>query len=280
MSKRFTDTNKYKKAFFRSLPGAYKLFWDYLYHDCDHAGIWHVDIEIAQIYLGKDMQIDKETALDLFNAGEERVRVLNNGAKWLIIPFIEFQYGELNPANRVHASIISLLSQEKIKGLTSSFEGAKDKEQDKDKDKDKDKDIGAQKVKKFTPPSIAEVSEYCRERGNTVSPNKFLNHYESNGWKVGKNPMKDWRAAVRTWEQSDSGGGNGQVAVSSGGARGSRVKQLANEALGIGRSGTRPPPKFCGGSESTEVGRGVGFMEKRLGATVIEGSVVEAEETG
>lgn len=52
-------------------------------------------------------------------------------------------------------------------------------------------------------PSLEEVRAYCFERNNTVSPEAFIAFYESNGWKVGKNPMKDWRAAVRTWEQRD-----------------------------------------------------------------------------
>jgi hypothetical protein len=54
---------------------------------------------------------------------------------------------------------------------------------------------------KFQKPSIDDVKEYCTERNNSVDPERFVNYYESNGWKVGKNPMKDWRAAVRTWEK-------------------------------------------------------------------------------
>jgi phage replication O-like protein O len=54
----------------------------------------------------------------------------------------------------------------------------------------------------FRPPTIEEVAAYCLDRGNSVDPEKWLDHYTSNGWKVGKNPMKDWMAAVRTWEKS------------------------------------------------------------------------------
>ena len=53
---------------------------------------------------------------------------------------------------------------------------------------------------RFSKPSLDEVTAYCQERGNKVVPSKFLAYYDSNGWKVGKNPMKDWKAAVRTWE--------------------------------------------------------------------------------
>ena len=55
----------------------------------------------------------------------------------------------------------------------------------------------------FQKPSLSEVAAYCRERANKVDPEQFYNFYESNGWKVGKNPMKDWHAAVRTWEKRE-----------------------------------------------------------------------------
>ena len=54
--------------------------------------------------------------------------------------------------------------------------------------------------KSFQPPTLEQVTEYCAERKNSVSPEKWMAHYESNGWLVGKNKMKNWKAAVRTWE--------------------------------------------------------------------------------
>lgn len=54
-------------------------------------------------------------------------------------------------------------------------------------------------------PTIEEVKGYCAERGNKVDPQRWFDYYTSNGWKVGKNPMKDWKAAVRTWERTDEG---------------------------------------------------------------------------
>lgn len=55
----------------------------------------------------------------------------------------------------------------------------------------------------FVKPTVEEVRAYCRERQNTVRAEAFVNFYESKGWMVGKSPMKDWKAAVRTWEQKD-----------------------------------------------------------------------------
>lgn len=65
--------------------------------------------------------------------------------------------------------------------------------------------IAPKATKRFTPPTVEEVRAYCKERGNKVDPAAFVSFYDSNGWKVGKNPMKDWRAAVRTWEQREGG---------------------------------------------------------------------------
>jgi hypothetical protein len=60
--------------------------------------------------------------------------------------------------------------------------------------------------KRFAPPTVDEVRAYCLERGNCVNPQRFVDYYSSNGWMVGKNKMKDWKAAVRTWEQKESNG--------------------------------------------------------------------------
>lgn len=65
--------------------------------------------------------------------------------------------------------------------------------------------------KRFKPPTLEEVQAYCDERGNSVDAARFIDYYTANGWKVGKNSMKDWKAAVRTWERSGTqkkSGGN------------------------------------------------------------------------
>lgn len=52
----------------------------------------------------------------------------------------------------------------------------------------------------FVPPSLEEVTEYCRERKNGIDPQKFIDYYTANGWMRGKTKIKDWRACIRTWE--------------------------------------------------------------------------------
>lgn len=58
--------------------------------------------------------------------------------------------------------------------------------------------------KRFTPPSLEEVKAYCEERNNGVDPQAFIDFYTSKGWKIGKETMKDWQAAVRTWERREA----------------------------------------------------------------------------
>jgi hypothetical protein len=77
------------------------------------------------------------------------------------------------------------------------------------KDKIREDNIKRYRGKTFVSPSIEEVSAYIKERKSNVNPETWLNHYTSNGWMVGKNKMKDWKASVRTWEAKD-GRGNSQ----------------------------------------------------------------------
>lgn len=65
--------------------------------------------------------------------------------------------------------------------------------------KEGDKKNEKPKVSRFTPPTREELLSYVNEKGLSIDPDRFLDYYESNGWMVGKNKMKDWKAAVRNW---------------------------------------------------------------------------------
>lgn len=82
-----------------------------------------------------------------------------------------------------------------------------DKEPEPDADKNKSRSNSADKPRRFTKPTIEEVENYCKERGNNVSAQRFCDFYESKGWLVGKTSMKDWKAAIRNWEERDKGNG-------------------------------------------------------------------------
>jgi hypothetical protein len=138
MAKRFTDTDKWKKPFIRLLDAPYKLLWFYILDDCDHAGIWQADFEVASIRIG--MKVTEEKMKEKF--GERIIQIA--ASKFFLPDFIFFQYGCLNEKNRLHLSVINILKKYQIEGLLSSLEGAKeqykDKEQDKDRVKDKEQD--------------------------------------------------------------------------------------------------------------------------------------------
>lgn len=56
---------------------------------------------------------------------------------------------------------------------------------------------------RFSPPTIEQVKSYCEEKGYAVDSERFVDYYTANGWRVGKNPMKDWKAAVRNWNRKE-----------------------------------------------------------------------------
>lgn len=110
-----------------------------------------------------------------------------------------------------------------------------ERESEKEKEKEKEGEIenecypptplpGGTKAKRFIPPTVDEVAAYCQERGNGLDPEAFVDFYASKGWMVGKNPMKDWKAAVRTWERSEGRGTSGA---------GNRVQPRATEEHGL-----------------------------------------------
>ena len=235
MAKRYFDTDIWKKRWFRSLSPRYKSVWWYIISQCDHAGIFEPDVEIMSLFIGEEL--DEGKILEVF---KNRIEYLDNG-KWFIPKFIQFQYNaatpeELNQSNRVHKSVYDKLQKygitfrpidEATKGHSRVMDGsskgqgrvkqgsskghvrvmheAKDKDKDKDIYQDKDKLIITNNNKKavFKIPNEKQVKEYCKERGNSINAKKFIAFYESKGWMIGKNKMKDWQAAVRSWEQQE-----------------------------------------------------------------------------
>ena len=134
------------------------------------------------------------------------------------IPFLDEQRDELLALSHKRSEAGRRGGQANVKQTLSKIQATVN-HKDKDKDKDKEGDIGAinqstikvnfleppvaTSSKKFIKPTVDQVADYCKERKNQVNPERFVNFYESNGWRVGKNPMRDWRSAVRTWEQNN-----------------------------------------------------------------------------
>lgn len=94
--------------------------------------------------------------------------------------------------NERQTSKICEAESQKMKGYKSNI--------NKNNNIDKESIINNTKEKKFKKPTLEELQAYINEKGYHFSAERFIDYYESVGWKIGKNPMKDWKAACRTWE--------------------------------------------------------------------------------
>jgi len=119
---------KWDKEWFQELDPKYKCLWLYLCDKCNHAGVWDVNFPLMQFVIKADF--NRTEVLSIF---KEHIQELPPGDKWLIVDFVDFQYGPLNPENRAHASVIEILKKEgAYKGLTRGKQGRKDMDKDKE----------------------------------------------------------------------------------------------------------------------------------------------------
>jgi len=130
-------------------------------------------------------------------------RVEEKGGYWFIPKFLRWQYGEkLNKGDAFSSAFEMIESKGFLESLRRVYRESPDSP-----GRAMAIAISSSSLvsNTFAKPTIEDLAAYCKERGNGVDVEKFLNHYDSNGWKVGRNPMKDWKAAVRTWERSPFG---------------------------------------------------------------------------
>ena len=209
MAKRFTDNQKWSKSWFMDLEIEDKLLWIYMTDSCNHAGIWEVNWKLTSFMVG--FQVAK-----LPDSFEKQVYKINE-KKYFIKDFIDFQYGKLVENNNAHKSVIAILNKYNINSgasqpLVSPSQGVKDKDKDKDKVKVKDKD--KDKVKNFKKPIIEECVDYFKKMKYPDYKNqaeKFFYFYESKGWMVGKNKMKNWHMASGSWNKNNTNNYNSVV---------------------------------------------------------------------
>ena len=225
MAKRMIDSDIWKRRWYRELPVKIKAVWVYLITICDHAGIYSVDLDAMSFFIGEQVT-DEEVMKWLGN----RITVIDNGKKWFIPKFLVFQYGELNPSNRVHKSVLDKLENNNLfsingfikEGSTEgSTEAPKDKDIDKaiNKNKAKVKTKAKIKVKRFKAPALEECIEYFKEKEYTNAKNeaeRFFYFYDSKGWMVGKNKMERWHSSAANWMNSEKRTENSRVYIQEG----------------------------------------------------------------
>ena len=230
MAKRFTDSEKFRDYWYRALKPKHKCLWEFMLSECSIAGILELDFDSISFHIG-----EKITKDDLKNFKDRVVFLEEN--KIFIAKFIKFQQNELNSNNPAHKNIIKILKTYGIDeslnlpNIQRSFKGACEELQSSISNSNSNSNSNSlgnnlnnkeefnntihtrddepsknetQKEKRFIKPTFEEITAYCKERNNSVDPQRFMDFYASNGWKVGKNPMKDWKASVRNWEKNNN----------------------------------------------------------------------------
>ena len=198
MPKRYTDTDKWKKIWFRKLKNDHKVFWMYVLDQCDHAGIWEVDFELASYFCNgiKESEIRKTFV--------KQYHEFDDGKRWFIKDFIEFQYRGLDESNRVHNSVITILKRHGLfKVLISFLHEAKDKDiykeqlKDKEKDKEKGKNSKKNQLKKIESELNILQAEFDAV-DVSIEFDKFQDYLKANGKRYA-----NYKSAFRNWLRSD-----------------------------------------------------------------------------
>jgi hypothetical protein len=202
MAKRHTDTIQFDQQWFQTLHPTHKCFWFYICAKCNHAGIWDVNLPLAKFSIDPngDTGVEFDKLLEIFNG-----RIVDLGKdKWYLPKYVLFHHGEiLYPNNNFHISIIKSLEKHYLI--------------DEDKDGNyivrtmpnssaKPKPRANTPAKRFKSPDIEECIAYFKEKkfkNAKEEAEKFWNFYESKGWMVGKNKMKNWHSAATNWNKSN-----------------------------------------------------------------------------
>jgi len=184
MAKRFTDTNKWDKLWFRKLKPEYKCLWDYLITKCDLAGIYDVDLGLASFIIG--YQFDEEQVLKTFKG---QINVIKSD-KWYLTKFVDFQYGTLSDKSKPHLAVIKRLKKYNIE-LGKSIDTLKDKDKVKVKAKEKDSKLCG---KEF----LLEMQDKHPDIDVPQEFLKFEDYIASKGKRY-----KNKRAAFRNWLRSE-----------------------------------------------------------------------------
>ncbi len=141
-----------------------------------------------------------EKVVQKFKTAEERenfrVKIINYG-------FYGIEPEELNEREELVWDIIKDMIDDQLHRREVNRENGKKRiiAEKKDEGENTQTENNSENKKRFEKPTVEEVNEYCTERENGINANQFVDYYEARGWKIGNNSMKDWKAAVRTWEQ-------------------------------------------------------------------------------
>lgn len=230
MAKRFIDTNLFKSNRIKRLSSRMKLLYLYLLCEADHTGVWRVELDVAELRIGMALPPANEILAELGGFAVP----FDHGSKWFLPDFIVFQYGELNPANRVHKSILDAISRHGLTGLmgqnspsvdqpnptdalsmghTNPLHGVMDMDMDMDKEQDqetvKDK-TGTKKKNAPDPDFIKTYTDFLESKGIPVRINgvdavalKNIQTYMAKHESVttgSKTALELWKTFLDNWQ--------------------------------------------------------------------------------
>ncbi|NCB75432.1 MAG: hypothetical protein EOM51_11945 [Clostridia bacterium] len=193
MAKRFTDTDKWERPWFRGLQNKYKILWCYILDKCDIAGVWYCDFELASFFIGeKFIREDAERVFD------KQIEV--RGDRWRIKDFVEFQYGHIDERNKIFKNVQTKLEAFHEPSQDGAYKGdIRGINAPKDKDKDKDKGI-CLKGGVGEKPTLDMIRDYFKALGHPEEAEPFFDNYEANGWRIGGvAEIHSWPALCRKW---------------------------------------------------------------------------------
>lgn len=186
MSKRFTETEKWRDAWFRKLTPTQKCLWQYLVDNCDQAGVIDIDWELASFQIGAKVS-DKDLP-----AFDRQVLQLDSGKLW-VCSFVRFQYGMISRDCKPHAPVFKAIerhsipfeslyanSPKAIEGYPVGFQRLQDKEKEKDKEEDKDKE--SEKATVAAPTSDADWLESLKVDPAYVGIDVAIEHAKASRW--------------------------------------------------------------------------------------------------
>jgi hypothetical protein len=147
-------------------------------------------LRISMSYLRKKLQQTRNKLI------ENSLRTLKNSGKWEL----NFDNEQIEIFIPKFTELLDNWQQTKGRKKTPNYEVTTKLLRSKEVEVEVEVDKEVKERKKSTIPSLEEVTLYCKERGKGVDPQRWFDFYQAKGWLIGKNQMKDWRAAVRTWE--------------------------------------------------------------------------------
>lgn len=206
MPKRFTDTEKWKDDWYLSLNNDYRIIWQWLLDNCNHAGICKPSINLLNMMC--NTSVSEEELIEVMN---ERVMKINNF--WFIPKFIKFQYGNLNSKKPAVVSVLNELKKNNLIQFidellyndceTISESLHNDYGTIKDKSMDKDKDINVLNIKNsnlFRQPQIPTLEEvklaFSSSGGTKEMAEIFFNKHSATGWFINSSPIMNFRNLI------------------------------------------------------------------------------------